>query len=58
MSYGKMKGFALIKQLYKQKDADGFTKDAELILAGKPFHLYSGDRYVPFPCDSKRNSDA
>ena len=33
MSYGKMKGFALIKQLYKQKDADGFTKDAELILA-------------------------
>ena len=33
MSYGKMNGFALIKQLYKQKDADGFTKDAELILA-------------------------
>ena len=28
-----MNGFALIKQLYKQKDADGFTKDAELILA-------------------------
>ena len=27
MSYGKMNGFALIKQLYKQKDADGFTKD-------------------------------
>ena len=33
MSYGKMNGFALIKQLYKQKDEDGFTKDAELILA-------------------------
>ena len=33
MSYGKMNGFALIKQMYKQKDEDGFTKDAELILA-------------------------
>ena len=28
-----MNCFALIKQLYKQKDKDGFTKDAELILA-------------------------
>lgn len=33
MSYGKMKGFAIIKSIYKNKDDEGFAKDTELIIA-------------------------